>query len=122
MIGRHAPEQIVAMLRQTKPELARGQTIPQVCKHLGITDQNYHRWRKEFGGLRLDHAHRRSRRSHGVPFPSRPRCHGRRTRPPARPLALRPKPRQWLFPWIPASSPPRRTKSCESLFGNPYEH
>lgn len=58
MKGRHTPEQIVAKLRQAEVELARGQTIPQVCKHLGITDQTYYRWRKEFGGLRLDQARR----------------------------------------------------------------
>lgn len=58
MKGRHTPEQIVAKLRQAEVELARGQTIPQVCKQLGITDQTYYRWRKEFGGLRLDQARR----------------------------------------------------------------
>jgi len=58
MTGRHTPEQIVAKLRQAEVELSKGQTIPQVCKHLGITDQTYYRWRKEFGGLRLDQAKR----------------------------------------------------------------
>lgn len=58
MKSRHTPEQIVAKLRQAEVELAKGQTIPQACKHLGITDQTYYRWRKEFGGLRLDQAKR----------------------------------------------------------------
>ena len=58
MKGRHTPEQIVSKLRQAEVELAKGQTIPQVCKQLGITDQTYYRWRKEYGGLRLDQAKR----------------------------------------------------------------
>jgi putative transposase len=58
MKARHTPEQIVAKLRQAEVELAKGQLVPQVCKHLGITDQTYYRWRKEFGGLRLDQAKR----------------------------------------------------------------
>jgi transposase-like protein len=56
--GRHTAEQIVAKLRQAEVELARGQSIAQVSKHLGITEQTYYRWRKEFGGLRLDQAKR----------------------------------------------------------------
>jgi putative transposase len=58
MQGKHTPEQIVAKLRQAEVELARGRTIPQVSKQLGITEQTYYRWRKEFGGLRLDQAKR----------------------------------------------------------------
>jgi len=38
--------------------LARGRMIPQVSKQLGITEQTYYRWRKEFGGLRLDQTKR----------------------------------------------------------------
>ena len=39
-------------------ELGRGLKTPQVCKTLGISEQTYYRWRKEFGGLRLDQAKR----------------------------------------------------------------
>ncbi len=56
--AKHTAEQIVAKLRQAEVELARGRTIPQVSKQLGITEQTYYRWRKEFGGLRLDQARR----------------------------------------------------------------
>jgi len=56
--GKHTPEQIVAKLRRAEVELAKGRTIPQVSKQRGITDQTYCRWRKEFGGLRLDQAKR----------------------------------------------------------------
>jgi transposase-like protein len=56
--AKHTAEQIVAKLRQAEVELAKGRTIPQVSKLLGITEQTYYRWRKEFGGLRLDQAKR----------------------------------------------------------------
>ena len=39
-------------------ELSRGLRTPQVCKKLGISEQTYSRWRKEYGGLRLDQAKR----------------------------------------------------------------
>ena len=46
------------MLRQAEVELAQGATIGVVCRKLGITDQTYYRWRKEYGGLRVDQAKR----------------------------------------------------------------
>ena len=54
----YAAEQIIDMLRQAEVELAQGATIPIVCRKLGITDQTYYRWRKEYGGLRVDQAKR----------------------------------------------------------------
>ena len=39
-------------------ELGRGLRTPEVCRKLGITEQTYYRWRKEYGGLRLDQAKR----------------------------------------------------------------
>jgi len=56
--NRHTPEQIVNKLRQADVELAKGQTVAAVCKLLGITDQTYFRWRKEYGGLKVDQARR----------------------------------------------------------------
>ena len=55
---RYRPEQIVAMLREAEVELAKGLTIPAVAKKLGITDQTYYRWRREFGGMKVDQAKR----------------------------------------------------------------
>jgi putative transposase len=55
---RHTAEQIVNKLRQADVELARGQTVAVVCKAIGITDQTYFRWRKEYGGLKVDQAKR----------------------------------------------------------------
>jgi transposase-like protein len=55
---RYRPEQIVAMLREAEVELAKGQSIMNVAKKLGITDQTYYRWRREFGGMKVDQAKR----------------------------------------------------------------
>jgi putative transposase len=57
-IKRYKPEQIVTLLRQVEVELANGKTTPQACKEAEITQQTYYRWRKEFGGLKLDQAKR----------------------------------------------------------------
>ncbi len=55
---KYKPEQIVTLLRQVEVELANGKTTPQACKEAEITAQIYYRWRKEFGGLKLDQAKR----------------------------------------------------------------
>jgi transposase-like protein len=55
---RFSAEQIVAKLRAAEVELSKGQTTPQVCKKLGISEQTYYRWRREYGGLRVDQAKR----------------------------------------------------------------
>jgi putative transposase len=57
-IKRYKPEQIVTLLRQIEVEIANGKTTPQACKEAEITIQTFYRWRKEFGGLRLDQAKR----------------------------------------------------------------
>jgi transposase-like protein len=38
--------------------IAQGKTIAETCKQLGITDQTYYRWRKEYGGMKIDQAKR----------------------------------------------------------------
>ncbi len=55
---RYTVEAIVRMLRASEVELASGSTVKQVSKKLGINEQTYYRWRKEYGGLRMDQAHR----------------------------------------------------------------
>jgi transposase-like protein len=57
-IRKYKPEQIVNLLRQIEVEIANGKTTPQACKEAEITQQTYYRWRKEFGGLKLDQAKR----------------------------------------------------------------
>ncbi len=55
---RHTAEQIIRKLREAEVELAKGQTTSEVARKLGIAEQTYYRWRKEYGGLRLDQAKR----------------------------------------------------------------
>ena len=55
---RYKPEQIVNLLRQVEVEIANGKTTPQAAREVGITEQTYYRWRREFGGLKLDQAKR----------------------------------------------------------------
>ncbi len=55
---RFTTEQIISKLREAEVELSRGKKVGQVCKQLGVTEQTYYRWRKEYGGLRVDQARR----------------------------------------------------------------
>ena len=55
---RFTSESIIRKLREAEVELSLGQTVGQVCKKLGVCIQTYYRWRKEYGGLRLDQAKR----------------------------------------------------------------
>ena len=51
---RFTTEQIISMLREAEVLLAQGQKVPQVCKQIGVTEQTYYRWRKEYGGLKVE--------------------------------------------------------------------
>ncbi len=55
---RFSPDQIMAKLREAEVELAKGLTIGVVCRKLAISEQTYYRWRREYGGLRMDQAKR----------------------------------------------------------------
>jgi transposase-like protein len=55
---KHTAEQIVSLLRQIEVAVANGKTTPIACREVGITEQTYYRWRKEFGGLQVDQARR----------------------------------------------------------------
>lgn len=55
---RMKPEQVVTLLRQIEVAVANGKTTPQACKEAEVTEQTYYRWRKEYGGLKLDQARR----------------------------------------------------------------
>ncbi len=55
---RHTAEQIIRKLREAEVELSKGQTTGEVARKLGIAEQTDYRWRKEYGGLRLDPAKR----------------------------------------------------------------
>ena len=55
---KHSVEQIIGQLREAKVELAQGRSVAEVCRSLGVTEQTYYRWRKEYGGLKMDQAKR----------------------------------------------------------------
>ena len=55
---RHTAEEIIGKLRTAEIELAKGLGTAEVVRKLAITEQTYYRWRKEYGGLRLDQAKR----------------------------------------------------------------
>ncbi len=55
---RYTAEQIIGMLREAEILQSQGMTIGEVSRKLGITEQTYYRWRKEYGGMRVDQAKR----------------------------------------------------------------
>ena len=48
---RFTPEQIVSKLRQADVELGKGQTVPEVCRKIEVSQQTYYRWRQKYGGM-----------------------------------------------------------------------
>lgn len=58
-MGKRAkPEEIIAKLREVEVRLARGETAAAAARAVGVTEQSYYRWRKEYGGLQVDQAKR----------------------------------------------------------------
>lgn len=55
---RHSPEQIVAKLREAEAMMNAGATIGQVCQKLTISEQTFHRWRNQYGGMKANEARR----------------------------------------------------------------
>ena len=55
---RFTVEQIIHHLREAEVHLAQGQTVDEVCQRIGVSDQSYYRWRKEYGGLKVEQARR----------------------------------------------------------------
>ena len=54
----NSPEQIIGKLRQAEIMLHQGATVAEVCRKLEVTDVTFYRWRKEYGGMRVDQARR----------------------------------------------------------------
>lgn len=54
----YTPEQIINKLREAEVLLSQGNAIAAICKKIGVTDQTYYRWRKDYGGMRVDQARR----------------------------------------------------------------
>lgn len=55
---RHNPEQIISKLREADAMLAAGKSVAQVLQHLSVSEQTYHRWRNQFGGMKSEEARR----------------------------------------------------------------
>ena len=58
MARKHKPEEIIGKLREAEIVLAQGETVADACRRIGVTEQSYYRWRKEYGGLKMDQARR----------------------------------------------------------------
>ena len=54
----YTPEQIINRLREAEIHLSRGASIAEASKQIGVTEQTYYRWRKEYGGMRIEQAKR----------------------------------------------------------------
>ena len=54
----HSPDDIVNKLREVDVQLANGKSIAEACKAIGVNDHTYYRWRREYGGLKLDQVKR----------------------------------------------------------------
>ena len=55
---RYSSEQIIRKLREAEVLIAKGQTAQEAARKIGITEQTYYRWRKEYGGMRTNHVRR----------------------------------------------------------------
>ena len=51
-------EQIINHLREAEVLLAQGKTVGEICRQIGVSEQSYYRWRREYGGLKVDQARR----------------------------------------------------------------
>ncbi|MEM6539447.1 MAG: transposase, partial [Pseudomonadota bacterium] len=58
MAKRAKPEEIIANLREVEVRLSRGETTGQAVRAIGVTEQTYYRWRREYGGMGVDQARR----------------------------------------------------------------
>ena len=55
---RHGPEQIIRKLREAEALLSEGKTIAEVCQRLEVSEQTFHRWRNQYGGMKAQEAKR----------------------------------------------------------------
>ena len=58
MARKHRPEEIISKLREAEIVLAQGGVVADACRRIGVTEQTYYRWRREYGGLKTDQARR----------------------------------------------------------------
>ncbi len=57
-VKRYKPEEIISKLREAEVLLAEGISVGEVVRLLGVTQVTYYRWRKEYGGMKIDQAKR----------------------------------------------------------------
>ncbi len=55
---RYTLEQIIGMLREVEVRLSQGQTVGEICRGFGVSEQSYYRWHLEYGGMEVSQAHR----------------------------------------------------------------
>ena len=55
---RFSVEQIINHLREAEVLLAQGKRVGEICREIGVSEQSYYRWRREYGGLKVDQARR----------------------------------------------------------------
>ncbi|MBK6910974.1 MAG: transposase [bacterium] len=56
--AKYRPEQIIPMLREAEVEIGKGMTVREVFRKLGVQENTYYHWRREYGGLKMDQAKR----------------------------------------------------------------
>jgi transposase-like protein len=56
--NRYGPELIINKLREVEIILSKGATVGEASKKIGVTEQTYYRWRKQYGGMRIEQARR----------------------------------------------------------------
>ena len=54
----HSPEQVITKLREAEILLNQGANVGEASRKIGVTEQTYYRWRKEYGGMRVEQAKR----------------------------------------------------------------
>jgi transposase-like protein len=55
---KYKPEEIIGYLREAEVLHSKGNSIPEICRQIGVSDETYYRWRKEYGSLSVDQAKR----------------------------------------------------------------
>jgi transposase-like protein len=55
---RYTAEQIISLLREAEVHLSQGKTVIDACRQLGVSEQTYYRWRREYGGMEVEQARR----------------------------------------------------------------
>jgi len=51
-------EEIVGFLREAEVRISQGETVGKICRSIGVSEQTYYKWRREYGGLKIDQARR----------------------------------------------------------------